>query len=48
MGAAAENLQNIAVFPMKKPEMQIGKPETVNSPDVKDECEYARNDATWD
>ena len=35
-------------FPMKKPEMQIGDPEITSIPDVENECEYARNDTTWD
>ncbi len=35
-------------FPMKKPEMQIGKPEQVTLPDLPVESEFARNTQTWD
>ena len=48
MCATETGLQNIAAFPMKQPEMQIKTPEITTIPDVKNECEYARNDATWD
>ncbi len=48
MCSAEHELLNIAAFPMKKPEMQIGDPEITSIPDVENECEYARNDTTWD
>ena len=39
---------NVAQFPMKKPEMQIGKPEQVTLPDLPVESEYAHSTQTWD
>ena len=48
MCAAEQDLLNIAAFPMKQPEMQISDPDITTIPDVKDECEFARSDVTWD
>ena len=48
MCTAGYDLLPMATFPMKHPEMQIKTPEITTIPDVKNECEYARNDATWD
>ena len=49
MDTARQNeVPNIAQFPMKKPEMQIGTPAQTVLPEVKEECEFARNIQTWD
>ena len=48
MCTAETVLPNIATFPMKKPEMQIGQPEVTDFPETGTESEFARNTQTWD
>ncbi len=48
MCTAEHDLLNLAAFPMKQPEMQIGTPDAVTLPDVQEENEFARNTQTWD
>ena len=48
MCAQNETLPNIAVFPSRKPEIQIGLPEQAVLPEVQEGSEFARNTQTWD
>ena len=39
---------NVAQFPMKHPEMQIGTPEQTKLPEVPVQQEYAMDTQTWE